>query len=136
MTPAREPDFLTLDDVLALHQRQIERYGGATGIRDLGLLQSALSLPAATFDGSWLHGTLEEMAGAYLYHLAQNKPFVDGNKRTAAIAMLVFLRINDLFPTFSNDELVDLTMAVASSECTKAEASVRIAAHIRPQPLD
>ncbi len=87
MTPANAPRFLSIDDVLALHERQIERYGGGAGIRDLGLLQSAVALASASFDGAWLHASLEEMAAAYLFHLAQNHPFVDGNKRTAAVAM-------------------------------------------------
>lgn len=135
MTPANAPRFLSIDDVLALHERQIERYGGGAGIRDLGLLQSAVALASASFDGAWLHASLEEMAAAYLFHLAQNHPFVDGNKRTAAVAMIVFLRINNLMPTFSEDELVDLTMAVASSTCSKAEAAMRIAARVRSEPL-
>jgi death-on-curing protein len=134
MTPAGEPRLLSLDEVLAFHERQIERYGGSPGVRDLGLLQSALALPAASFDGAWLHGSLEEMAAAYLFHLCQNHPFLDGNKRTAAMAMIVFLVINDLQPTFSVDELVDLTLSIAGGPCTKAEAAVQIAAHVRPSP--
>lgn len=135
MTPAEEPRFLSVDEVLGLHQRQIERYGGSSGLRDLGLLQSAVSLPAASFDGAWLHSSLEEMAAAYLFHLAQNHPFIDGNKRTAAIAMIVFLAINDLVPTFTVDELVELTLRVATSTITKAEVAVAIAGHVRPGPL-
>ncbi|MBA3393926.1 MAG: type II toxin-antitoxin system death-on-curing family toxin [Deltaproteobacteria bacterium] len=130
MNAAKEPRFLTLDEVLGLHQRQIERYGGGSGIRDLGLLQSAISMPAASFDGVWLHGSLEEMAAGYLFHLAQNHPFVDGNKRTAAIAMIVFLRLNGLVPTLTEDELVDLTVGVASGTRSKAEAAMMIAAHV------
>lgn len=135
MTPADEPRFLSVDEVLGLHQRQIERYGGSSGLRDLGLLQSAVSLPAASFDGSWLHSSLDEMAAAYLFHLAQNHPFIDGNKRTAAIAMIVFLAINDLVPTFTVDELVELTLRVATSTITKAEVAVAIAGHVRPGPV-
>ncbi len=88
------PTFLTLDEVLALHEDQITRYGGRRGVRDLGLLISALGTPSATFDGRFLHDDLFEMAAAYLYHLARNHPFVDGNKRTAFAAALVFLWIN------------------------------------------
>lgn len=130
MTPAGSPQFLSIDDVLSLHQRQIERYGGKAGVRDLGLLQSAVALPSASFDGAWLHGTIEEMAAAYLFHLCQNHPFLDGNKRTAAMAMIVFLLINGLRPTFSEDELVDLTLGVAAGDRTKAEAAVVIASHV------
>jgi death-on-curing protein len=130
VNPAVEPRFLSLDELLALHERQIELYGGGTGIRDLGLLQSAISMPGASFDGVWLHGSLEEMAAAYLFHLAQNHPFVDGNKRCAAIAMIVFLRLNGLSPTFTEDALFDLVMRVASGTCSKAEAAIAIADNI------
>ena len=130
MTPPDDPYFLSVADILGLHRRQIERYGGTKGLRDLGLLQSAVSLPAASFDGAWLHGSLEEMAAAYLFHVCQNHPFLDGNKRTAAMAMLVFLRVNGLQPTFTEDELVDLTLGIASGKRTKAEAAVVIASRV------
>ena len=77
----KDPEFLTLDEVLALHADRIARYGGSEGIRDVGLLKSALAAPAATFDGGYLHPTLPEMAAAYLFHLVKNHPFVDGNER-------------------------------------------------------
>jgi Fic/DOC family len=73
-------DFLTLDEVLEIHRDPIERYGGGEGIRDLGLLQSELAQPSATFGGQYLHADLHEMAAAYLYHLVQNHPFLDGNR--------------------------------------------------------
>jgi len=129
---AKDPRFILLDEVLGLHTRQIELYGGSAGVRDLGLLQSAISMPAASFDGVWLHATIEEMAGAYLFHLAQNHPFIDGNKRVAAVTMIVFLLINDLTPTFTEDELVELTLGVASGRVSKAEASLAIASHVEP----
>ncbi len=72
--------FLTLEDALALHASRIARYGGSLGLRDLGLLESALAVPSATFGGQFLHGSLSEMAAAYLFHLVKNHPFVDGNK--------------------------------------------------------
>ncbi|MEO7295203.1 MAG: type II toxin-antitoxin system death-on-curing family toxin [Candidatus Limnocylindria bacterium] len=128
--PVEGPRFLSIEELLGLHQRQIERYGGAPGLRDLGLLQSAAALPAASFDGAWLHGTIEEMAAAYLFHLCQNHPFLDGNKRLAAVAMIVFLVLNGLRPSFSEDELVALTLAVANGEATKAEAAIAIASHV------
>ena len=89
-----DPEFLTLDEVLGIHADQIRRYGGTAGLRDLSLLQSALSMPQATFDDEYLHGTLLEMAAAYLFHLARNHPFVDGIKRTALMCALVFLGLN------------------------------------------
>jgi death-on-curing protein len=85
------PVFLTLDEVLALHEDQIRRYGGSPGLRDPGLLSSALGAVSATFGGRFLHLSLFEMAAAYLFYLAQNRPFVDGNKRTALASALTFL---------------------------------------------
>ena len=93
-----EPLFLTLDEVVATHRDQIERYGGSLGVRDWGLLQSAVAMPAATFGGQFLHTDLCEMAAAYLFHLVQNHPFIDGNKRVAHAAMETFLMLNGLAP--------------------------------------
>lgn len=76
--------FLGLDEVLKIHADQIARYGGAEGVRDLGLLESAVAAAQTSFSGSYLHGTLPEMAAAYLFHVAQNHPFVDGNVRRPA----------------------------------------------------
>jgi len=72
-----EPIFLTLDEILAIHRDQIERYGGAYGVRDMGLLQSAVAMPSAAAYGQYLHTDLCEMAAAYLFHIAQNHAFVD-----------------------------------------------------------
>lgn len=124
--------FLSLDEVLALHADQIRRYGGGEGVRDLGLLESGVAVPEASFDGRYLHATLPEMAAAYLYHLAQNHPLVDGNKRVAAAAMFMFLYMNDWLLDCEEDELVELTLGVASGKTTKAEVAVFVAAHLRP----
>jgi death-on-curing protein len=124
--------FLGLDEVLAIHRDQIERYGGREGVRDLGLLESAVAAPEASFDGAYLHGTLPEMAAAYLYHLAQNHPFADGNKRVGAASMFLFLYMNELELDCTEDELVQLTLGVASSKVTKAEIAVFLGAHMRP----
>lgn len=128
-----KPVFLGLDDVIGLHADQIERYGGALGVRDLGLLESAVATAEATFDGRYLHATLPEMAAAYLFHLAQNHPFVDGNKRVAAATMIMFMYINDLELECTEDELVDLTLGVATGELTKAAAAVFLAGHVARQ---
>jgi len=80
------PVFLGLGEVMEIHRDQIERYGGRPGIRDMGLLQSAVSMPAVGFGDYYLHSDIYEMAGAYLFHIIRNHPFVDGNKRTGAIA--------------------------------------------------
>jgi len=114
-----EPFFLMLDEVLEIHARQIELYGGPEGLRDPDGLESAVATPMATFGGEFLHATIPAMAAAYLFHICQNHPFVDGNKRTGANAAITFLLMNDLDPEFSEDELVDLVLAVASGAMSK-----------------
>jgi len=121
--------FLGLDEVLSLHADQIARYGGASGVRDLGLLESAVATAEVSFGGAYLHATLPEMAAAYLYHLAQNLAFLDGNKRVAAAATFMFLFLNDLVLDCSEDALVDLTLAVAAGKATKAEAALFLSGH-------
>jgi death-on-curing protein len=118
------PTFLTLDEVLALHAWQITSYGGTPGIRELGLLESALAVPQSTFDGAFLHATVHEMAAAYLFHIAQNHPFIDGNKRVALAAALVFLWLNGFEVKASEDAVVKLTVGVAAGRLSKAEVAV------------
>jgi death-on-curing protein len=125
--------FLTLVEVLALHSDQIHRYGGRPGIRDLSLLESALATPAATFGGRLLHMTIPEMAGAYLFHIVRNHPFIDGNKRTGLIAMLTFLGLNRERLRAEPDDLAALVIGVADGRLTKAEVSVFVQQHIRPR---
>ncbi|MBW2390290.1 MAG: type II toxin-antitoxin system death-on-curing family toxin [Deltaproteobacteria bacterium] len=119
-----DPDFLTLDEVLGIHADQIRRYGGTSGLRDLGLLQSALSMPQTTFDDEFLHGTVFEMAAAYLFHLARNHPFIDGNKRTALMCALVFLGLNGHRLVAKPDALYRLVDGVASGDVDKSDVSV------------
>jgi death-on-curing protein len=116
--------FLTLDEVLAIHAHQIERYGGSPGIRDRGLLASALAMPDAAFGGEDLHPTLHEKAAAYLFHLVKNHPFVDGNKRVGLAVCLVFLRLNGVTIRATDDELVELVLGVISGRLGKADAAV------------
>jgi death-on-curing protein len=118
------PEFLTLDEVLGIHADQIRQYGGSSGLRDLGLLQSALSMPQTTFDDEFLHGTVFEMASAYLFHLARNHPFVDENKRSALMCALVFLGLNDYRLNARSDALYELVDGVASGEVDKADVAV------------
>lgn len=127
-----DPVFLTLDEVLSLHADQIQRYGGSAGVRDLHLLSSALGTVSATFDGRFLHETPYEMAAAYLFHIARNHPFLDGNKRTALAAALVFLWMNDLVVQAREDELTDLVLGVAEGRTSKAEAAVFLQMRARP----
>jgi len=116
-----EPLFLSLDEILEIHEQQIERYGGSSGLRDAAALESAVATPQATFDGEFLHPSIPAMAAAYLFHLCQNHAFIDGNKRVGANAAITFLLINDWDATFDEEELVDLVLSVASGRMTKQE---------------
>lgn len=115
------PTFLTLEDLTESHEAQIATYGGMPGIRDLGLLESAIAQPESRFSGQYLHVDLFEMAAAYLYHIVLNHPFLDGNKRVGLEAALVFLEINNQSVNATDVELVDLTLRTAQSLTTKAE---------------
>lgn len=126
----RKPTFLTLDEVLALHADQLDRYGGSPGVRDLGLLESALAAPRATFGGELLHPTLPEQAAAYLFHVTRNHPFVDGNKRAGLAAAIAFLGLNDLWLEADPDELVALVVGVAEGRIGKAEVAVFLQKHV------
>ena len=132
MRSRRKPVFLTLDEVLALHADQIARYGGSPGLRDLGLLESALAIPRATFGGEYLHGSLPEMAAAYLFHLVHNHPLVDGNKRTGLAAAIAFLGLNSLWLSADPDELAETVVEVADGRATKAAVAEFIRRHVEP----
>lgn len=123
MTSGRKPVFLSLDEALALHGEQIERYGGATGLRDLGLLESALAAPRATFGREYLHASLPEMAAAYLYHVVRNHPFLDGNKRAGLAASIAFLGMNGLWLESDPEVLTDLVLGVAEGRTARAEVA-------------
>jgi len=107
-------DFLTVDDVLYLHANQVKLYGGDSGVRDMGLLESAVAQPRASFDGEFLHENIFPMVAAYLFHLVRNHAFIDGNKRVGAVAALVFLDLNGVEIVAPKGSLYDLTVAVAS----------------------
>ena len=115
------PLFLDIDKVMRMHLSLIERYGGEAGLRDAGLLHSAIAMPQASFGGEFLHTDIFEMAAAYLFHIVQNHPFVDGNKRAGAAAAIVFLDINDVEVEADEDGLVDLTLRVATGLAGKGE---------------
>ena len=128
----KRPVFIALDEALALHADQIETYGGSLGVRDMGLLESALAMPQASFGGAWLHATLPEMAAAYLYHVTQNHPFIDGNKRAALIITIAFLGLNDIELEARASNLTLLVMSVASGAASKSAVAVFLETHTRP----
>ena len=113
--------FLSLDDIIESHQNQIDTYGGSHGIRDIGLLESAIAQPEASFGGQYLHADIFEMAAAYIYHLVMNHPFVDGNKRVGLEAALIFLEINNENLKASDEELVDLVLKTTAGQVGKRE---------------
>jgi death-on-curing protein len=115
------PLFLDIDRVFRTHLSLIERYGGVQGVRDIGLLHSAIAMPQASFGGTPLHKDLFEMAAAYLYHVVQNHPFVDGNKRTGAAAAIIFLAMNGVEIEADEEGLVDMARAVARGKVGKSE---------------
>ncbi|MEH1861051.1 MAG: type II toxin-antitoxin system death-on-curing family toxin [Nostoc sp.] len=115
--------FLTISQVLDIHQRQIQRFGGTSGARDEGLLNSALAQPQATFGGELLHPTIHKQAAAYLYHLAMNHPFIDGNKRTVFAVMLTFLNLNGYTLNLSQEQAYNLVIQVVQKEISKEELS-------------
>lgn len=104
---------------MEIHRDQIERYGGTVGIRNNGLLESALAAPQAGFGGHYLHGDLFEMASAYLFHLVQNHPFLDGNKRVGTAATLTFLVMNGIETKIPNSDLVQMVLSVAQGTMDK-----------------
>ncbi len=111
--------FFPLIDVLEIHQKLIENYGGHTGVRDEELLQSALAQVSMTFEGVYLHKTIYEMAAAYLFHIAKNHPFVDGNKRTGITLAVLFLSRDGIEINCSEESLADFVISVAGGRVSK-----------------
>ena len=120
------PEFISLEEVLELHDDQISSFGGTPGVRDEGLLESALAQPQATFGGEYLHPTIAAQAAAYLYHIAMNHPFIDGNKRSAFAVTDTFLRLNGFYLNLTDDRVYDLVMQVAEGRMTKEELSTEL----------
>ncbi|MDD5226256.1 MAG: type II toxin-antitoxin system death-on-curing family toxin [Candidatus Omnitrophica bacterium] len=115
-----EPVFLTLDQVLKSHTRQLEQFGGTDGVRDMALLESAMAQPESAFSGHWLHADLFEMAAAYAFHICKNHPFFDGNKRAALDAALIFFELNGV-SILANKGLIDVMLSVAEGKMSKKE---------------
>ena len=113
--------FLPTEIVLAIHDDQIRLYGGAYGVLDGTALDAALHMPQAQFSGQFLHSTIFHMAAAYGFHLCQNRPFLDGNKRTAGMAMFTFLKLNGLEPIATESDYYAVMMAVASGDMSKEQ---------------
>lgn len=113
------PVFLTLAEVVEVHKNQIALYGGQRGVRDISLLQSAVAQPQASFSGKWLHSNIFVMASAYVFHICQNRPFIDGNKRTALASALVFLQMNNIEIEAPHQELYKMMRDLTQGKIDK-----------------
>ena len=113
--------FIDIDVIQHIHQSQIEQFGGEPGVRDVGLLDSAVAMPKAMFGGVFLHEDIYEMAAAYLYHIVQNHPFFDGNKRTGTAVAIEFLKLNGLKFLLDKEALIDMVLEVAQGRLKKAQ---------------
>ncbi len=117
---------LTVDIVREIHAEAIGRFGGSDGVREMALLESAVAAPQASFGGGSPYQDIAEVAAAYLFYLCKNHPFIDGNKRAALGACIVFLRLNGIEPETDGPAWEELTLAVASSEIDRNEATQRL----------
>ena len=117
---------LTVEIVQETHAEALAAFGGSQGIRDQALLESAVAAPQASFGGKSPYADMIEVAAAYLFYLCRNHPFIDGNKRAALGACLVFLRLNGAKPGPDGSEWEELTLAVAASVIDRDEATERL----------
>ena len=117
---------LTVEIVREIHVAVLAEFGGAGGVRDQGLLESAVAAPQATFGGESPFSDLTEIAAAYLFYLCRNHPFVDGNKRTAMTAAITFLRLNGIEPAPDGPEWEELVLDVAASRIDREETTARL----------
>lgn len=108
--------ILSKRQVLMLHRQLVEQTGGSNGIRDEGLLDSALSAPFQSFDSTDVYPSLQQKAARLCFGLVKNHPFVDGNKRIGVHVMLVFLALNGVELSYTQTELSDIILQVAASE--------------------
>jgi death on curing protein len=117
---------LTIAIVREIHSEAIAKFGGTDGVRDMALLESAVAAPQASCGGQSIYTDLAEITAAYLFYLCRNHPFIDGNKRTALGACIVFLRLNGIAPKPDAPEWEELTLAVAASVLDRDETTARL----------
>lgn len=117
-------NFITIQEIIEYHDEIIDKYEGVKGIRNIGLLASAINMPIATMFGEDLHPTIFDKAAAYLYHIVCNHPFVDGNKRTGLVVALTFLRQNQVHIVFTEEQsfaLEELVVSTADGKISKEQ---------------
>ena len=115
--------FLELDEIKDIHSRLVELFGGESGIRDEGLLESAIAQPMSGFGEQYFHTDIYEMAAAYVFHIIKNHPFIDGNKRSGWAAGLMFLELNGIIIDPDADVLFAevMTLNVAENKADKVQ---------------
>lgn len=124
--------YLTPQQVLAIHDQMVKRFGGSAGVRDLGLVESAVARPQATFDGQDLYESVFDKAAALLQSLLKNHPFVDGNKRTALTSAGVFLKTNGYVLINAHEEEVAFGVDVDNKHLSLEEISSWLKKHTTP----
>ena len=117
---------LTVDIVLEIHAEAIAQFGGSEGLRDRALLESAIAAPQASFGGESPFTDAVDIAGAYLFYLCSNHPFLDGNKRAALGACLVFLQLNGFTPAPDSQDWENLTLAVAAGAMSRDDVTMTL----------
>lgn len=130
-----EVEFLTVEVVLPLHQRQLDRFGGGAGLLDRGFLESAVAQPQASFGGTYAHDGLFAMAAAYLFHIVSNHPFVDGNKRPELLAAQVFLDVNGVTLEHDSEAFYALTMGVAEGRIDRPVVAAELGRIAKSKPI-
>jgi len=113
--------FFTVEQVIEIHDVFLEDHGGLPGIRDKGLLISAVEMPRASIFGEYLHKTIYDKAAAYLFHIVQNHPFNDGNKRTGALTTILFFEENGIKVAFSDQDYEEFVVNIAQGQKNKEE---------------
>ena len=125
--------YLTVDQVVRFHDKLLDQFGGLRGIRDKNLLHSAIEAPKMAFGGTDMHPSVFDKAAVYLYHITKNHPFNDGNKRTAFVVTLAFLKVNKAKISFAISTLEEIVVEVANGSIGKAELVVFIESGRRPR---
>ena len=125
---------LTAEIVREIHEAVLAEYGGSPGVRDQGLLESAVAAPQASFGGESPFADMAEVAAAYLFYLCRNHAFVDGNKRTAMTAAIVFLRLNSIEPAKDSPAWEELVLEVAKSKLDRVQTTSRLKKLLKAKP--
>lgn len=126
--------FLATEDILRIHRLAILDQGGDPTLRDAGLLDSAIAMPQQQFGGEYLHPDVPTMAAAYAFHIASNHPFVDGNKRAAAAAMIQFLSDNGWAFDATADEAEPVILDLAAGRLDKVRLAEWVGRHVHEKP--